>query len=99
MSFMARTNRADLDVDDPLKWWVQHQSDYPILAKMSFDLFSCLSMSAECERVFSQTGKVITDERNCLEPGTVAALECQKHLLRSSLLDRCHGLSDLEIRK
>jgi hypothetical protein len=85
--FMARTNRADLDVDNPLEWWVQHKSDYPILSRMAFDLFSCPAMSAECERVFSQTGKVITDERNRLEPGTVAALECQKHLLRSSLLD------------
>jgi hypothetical protein len=33
-------------------------------------------MSAECERVFSQTKKVITDERNRLDSGTVAAIEC-----------------------
>ncbi|KAF6517514.1 hypothetical protein HZS61_003075 [Fusarium oxysporum f. sp. conglutinans] len=29
--FMARTNKADLDVEDPLEWWVRHASDYPIL--------------------------------------------------------------------
>jgi hypothetical protein len=85
--FMARTNRADLDVDDPLEWWVRHRLDYPILSRMAFDVFSCPAMSSECERVFSQTGKVITDERNRLEPGTVAALQCQKHLLRSGLLE------------
>ncbi|KAJ3454766.1 hypothetical protein MRS44_013366 [Fusarium solani] len=84
--FMARTNKADLDVEDPLEWWVRHASDYPILSKMAFDLFSCPAMSAECERVFSQTKTVITDERNRLSSDTVAAIECQKHLLRSGML-------------
>ncbi|KGQ02551.1 hypothetical protein BBAD15_g12238 [Beauveria bassiana D1-5] len=52
--FMARANRADVEVEDPLEWWVAHAADYPILSKMAFDLFSCPAMSAECERVFSQ---------------------------------------------
>ncbi|KAF6518454.1 hypothetical protein HZS61_002532 [Fusarium oxysporum f. sp. conglutinans] len=84
--FMARANKADVEVEDPLEWWVCHASDYPILSKMAFDLFSCPAMSAECERVFSQTKKVITDERNRLKSDTVAALECQKHLLRTGML-------------
>ncbi|ODA77630.1 hypothetical protein RJ55_07259 [Drechmeria coniospora] len=25
--FMARTNKADLEVEDPLEWWVRHTSD------------------------------------------------------------------------
>lgn len=84
--FMARTNKADLDVEDPLEWWVRHASDYQILSKMAFDLFSCPAMSSECERVFSQAKRVITDERNRLNSGTVAAIECQKHLLRTGML-------------
>lgn len=86
--FMARINKADLDVEDPLEWWVRHASDYPILSKMAFDLFSCPTISAECERVFSQAKKVITDERNRLSSVTVAAIECQKHLLRSAHVSR-----------
>ena len=84
--FMARSNKSDLDVEDPMEWWVRHASDYPVLSKMAFDLFSCPAMSAECERVFSQTKRVITDERNRLNSGTVAAIECQKHLLRTGML-------------
>ncbi|KAJ6438013.1 ATP-dependent DNA helicase pfh1 [Purpureocillium lavendulum] len=84
--FMARTTKADLEVEDPLEWWVCHASDYPVLSRMAFDLFSCPAMSAECERVFSGTKRVITDERNRLSSDTVAAIECQKHLLRSGLL-------------
>jgi hypothetical protein len=88
--FMARTNKADLDVEDTLEWWVRHASDYPILSRMAFDLFSCPAMSAECERVFSQTKKVITDERNRLSSDTVAAIECQKHLLRTGMLTQVY---------
>ncbi|PNP38143.1 hypothetical protein TGAMA5MH_09947 [Trichoderma gamsii] len=84
--FMARANRADAEVEDPLERWVAHAADYPILSKMAFDLFSCPAMSAECERVFSQIKKVITDERNRLQSDTVAAIECQKHLLRTCTL-------------
>lgn len=84
--FMARSNKADLGVEDPLDWWVRHASDYPVLSKMAFDLLSCPAMSSECERVFSQTKKVITDERNRLNSDTVAAIECQKHLLRTGML-------------
>ncbi|EXU94633.1 hAT family dimerization domain protein, partial [Metarhizium robertsii] len=84
--FMARANRADVEVEDPLEWWVAHAADYPILSKMAFDLFSCPAMSAECERVFSQAKKVVTDERNRLQSDIVAAIECQKHLLRTCML-------------
>ncbi|KJZ68356.1 hypothetical protein HIM_12251 [Hirsutella minnesotensis 3608] len=84
--FMVRNNKADSEVEDPLQWWICHAADYPVLSQMAFDLFTCPAMSAECERVFSQTKKVITDERNRLSSNTVAAIECQKHLLRSGML-------------
>lgn len=65
-----RDGLVDLDEigDEPLQWWIE-QSDnlrnpYPTLTKMAFDLFSIPAMSAECERVFSQAAKVVTDERN-----------------------------------
>ena len=83
---MARTTAADLEVEDPLGWWIRHRADYPVLSKMAIDYFSCLAMSSECERIFSQAKRVITDERNRLNSDTVAAIECQKHLLRSGFL-------------
>ena len=80
-------DKADDKVKDRLQWWIDHEADYPTLAKMAFDFFSIPAMSSECERVFSQSKKTITDERNRLGTNTVAAIECQKHLLRSGLLD------------
>jgi hypothetical protein len=69
-----------------LQWWRKHATDYPIISKMAFDLFSIPAMSAECERVFSQAKKLITDERNRLGHDTVQADLCQKHWLNSGLI-------------
>jgi hypothetical protein len=73
-------------VPDPLSWWREHATIYPILAKMAFDLFSIPAMSSECERVFSQAKKLITDERNRLSPATIEADECQKNWLSQGLV-------------
>jgi len=53
---------------------------------MGIDHFSYPAMSSECERVFSDTQRVITDELNHLNSNTVAAIECQKYLLSSCSL-------------
>lgn len=76
----------DLDVANPLEWWNQHQLEYPVLYRMALDLFSIPGMSAECERVFSQTKKMITDERNRLAPEVVEADQLQKHWLLRELV-------------
>lgn len=76
----------DLDVASPLEWWSRHQLEYPVLYRMALDLFSIPGMSAECERVFSQTKKMITDERNRLSPETVEADQLQKQWLMRGLV-------------
>ena len=64
-----------------------HQTDYPILARMAFDIFSIPAMSSEVERVFSAAKKLITDERNCLGAEAVEACETQRHWLKALLVD------------
>ena len=64
---------------DPLNWWLTTgRVLYPILAKIALDLFSIPAMSSACERAFSQTKKVVTDERNKLAADTIEADQCQK---------------------
>ena len=53
---------------------------------MALDLFSIPGMSAECERVFSQAKKMITDERNRLAPEVVEADQLQKQWLLRGLV-------------
>ena len=74
-------------IKDPLEWWKTHQTDYPILARMAFDIFSIPAMSSEVERVFSAAKKLITDERNCLGAEAVEACETQRYWLKLDLVD------------
>ncbi|KIX05612.1 uncharacterized protein Z518_03584 [Rhinocladiella mackenziei CBS 650.93] len=74
-----------LKVKDPLVWWNQHKSDYPLLARMAFDLFSISAISAEVERIFSSTGNLVTDDRNQLGEEVLEATECQKHWIAGNL--------------
>lgn len=77
-------------VDDPLKWWIKRSNDprnpYPILTRMAMDLFTIPAMSAECERVFSETKRLITDDRNRLSPKVIEAAQCQKNWLDGGLI-------------
>jgi hypothetical protein len=45
------------------------------MAQMAFDLLSIPAMSAECERVFSQTKLLITDQRNRLSDDSIEAVK------------------------
>ena len=75
-------------MDNPLDWWRQRgESRYPTLAKMAYDLFSIPAMSAECERVFSNSRKMITDERYSLKVDIIEADQCLKSWLKQQLVD------------
>jgi hAT family C-terminal dimerisation region len=79
-------DQKDKLIDNPLAWWNREAWKYPILSKMAYDLFSIPGMS-ECERVFSQAKKLVTDERNRFGPATIEADECLKNWINSGLLE------------
>ena len=89
-------------VKDPLEWWhTEDKKQYPTLYRIALDFLSIPATSCECERVFSQAKKLITDERNCLKADSIEACELQKNWLlneavTSPLLDL---IARLERRK
>jgi hypothetical protein len=66
-------------VPDPLTWWRSNAGHYLVLAKMAFDIFSIPAMSSVYDRVFSQSKRLITEERNRLGAATIEADVCQKN--------------------
>ena len=74
----VKLTMQDVTIKNPLQWWWNHRSEFPILSKMAFDILSIPSMSAELERCFSQAKNLITDERNQLGEASVTAFECLK---------------------
>ena len=79
--------------DDIIGWWRDHQTTYPKLAQMAFDLIAVPAMSAECERVFSQAKLTVSHQRNRLVETTVDAIQCLKNWLRSRALSLLRGPS------
>lgn len=77
-------------VNNPLLFWIGKSKDstnlYPLLTKLALDIYSIPAMSAECERVFSQAKRVITDDRNRLSATTIEAIQCQKNWLSQHLV-------------
>jgi hAT family C-terminal dimerisation region len=69
---------------NPIAWWSEKRTEFPILAQLALNLLSIPAMAAEDERVFSSTGKLITADRNQLDEDTIEAVECLRHWYRAS---------------
>ena len=66
---------ADADTD-VLKWWEQHASMYPRLARTAQDYLSIPATSVPAERVFSGGSDLITKKRGSLNEDVVQACVC-----------------------
>jgi hypothetical protein len=55
------------------------ETDFPTLRLWAFDTLAIPAMSAEYERIFSSTEKLITPERNRLHEQIIEASECLKN--------------------
>jgi hypothetical protein len=69
-----------IKVKDVRRWWLEdtQQTLYPSLSKMALDLLSIPAMSAEPERLFSDTKITLQDRRNRLRIDIIEAIECIK---------------------
>ena len=61
-TYLRSFNCRLLSIKDPLMWWKEHQTDFPILARMAFDIFLIPAISSEVERVFLAAKRLIIDE-------------------------------------
>ena len=52
--------------EDPITFWVENESSYPLLSAVAIDLLSIPASSAPVERVFSIAGESTTGKRNRL---------------------------------
>jgi hypothetical protein len=70
------------------QWWDNHKVQYPTLSQMAFDLLSIPAMSAECERVFSGAGVLLTSRKKSMKEDTIEAVECLRTWWIQELI--CH---------
>jgi hypothetical protein len=72
--------------ESAIDYWKTVEPRWPNLTRFALDALSIPAMSAECERCFSSSGNMITDNRNSLNPESIEAGECQRHWLMRKLV-------------
>ena len=76
---------TDWKAENLFRWWMQ--CDYPGLRTWAFDTLSVPAMSTELERIFSQSKRSITVDRNRLTATAFEELQCMKHWLDQGLYE------------
>ncbi|TXB97483.1 hypothetical protein FocTR4_00012007 [Fusarium oxysporum f. sp. cubense] len=77
---------ANASVTDPYEYWHIRRLKSPRLSRMALDLLTVPPMSAECERLFSTTGRMVTKSRNRLDASTIGLCQTLRSWMRAGLI-------------
>ena len=70
---------------NPLLWWQDHQSEYPILSLIVKDYLIIQATSVPSEQAFSVAGNTMTQTRNRLDPEKARTILCLKSWIENEL--------------
>ena len=92
-NYADSTPSEDTKTFNPIQWWagMAGPDDFLTLSQYALDTLCCPAMSAECERVFSSTKRLITPDRNALAEDIIEAYECLKAWWKNSLIEQQEG--------
>lgn len=71
---------------DPFAYWHERRFKYPALSRMALDYLTIQPMSAECERLFSATRRMMTPQRLSLDAVIVGICQCLRSWHRSGFI-------------
>lgn len=71
---------------DPVEYWHLKRFEYPKLSRMALDVMTVPAMSAECERLFSAAGLMVTPLRNRMDAGTIGLIQTLRSWLRAGII-------------
>ena len=75
IGFLDTAMEPALAIDEnPLKWWARNAHKYPLIANVARNVLAVPASSGPSERVFSQSGLVMTQRRNRLKPERLETL-------------------------
>jgi hAT family C-terminal dimerisation region len=82
-----------------IPWILGIENMWPGIKQQALDLLSIPAMSAELERVFSQTKLTVTPTRNRLSPDTIEVLELLRHWWVNNIITQERGGGGRQHRK
>jgi hypothetical protein len=77
---------TDTEVETPLEYWCTKKYEYPRLAQMAVEILPIPAMSAECERVFSSGGLIVTPLQSQPEASTTGLAQPLQSWLKVSVI-------------
>jgi hypothetical protein len=86
-AWIQSPQETDVSIQDPIQYWHDLRFKYPRLSRMALDFLTIQPMSAECERLFSESGLMVTPQRNRLEAHTVGMSQAVRSWLRAGVID------------
>ncbi|KAG7410120.1 putative AC9 transposase [Fusarium oxysporum f. sp. raphani] len=78
---------TDTDIRDPIAYWQDNRAQYPRLSRMALDFLTIQPMSAECERLFSAAGRLVTPLRSRLEVDIIGMCLVLRSWLQAKIID------------
>jgi hypothetical protein len=72
---------------DIVKWWQNHASLFPTLARIALDILPCQASSVPCERLFSTSKQTADLRRSSLGAKRFEELQVMKFAWRTKILD------------
>ncbi|KAF1732560.1 putative AC transposase [Beauveria bassiana] len=78
---------GDGDVRDPLSYWRERRRRWPRLSRMALNFLTIQAMSAECERLFSAAGRMVTPLRSRLDADMIGMRQVLRSWLRAGVID------------
>ena len=76
------------EIFDICGWWKAHESQWPSLARMAFDMIAIPAMSSECERLFSSAKLLLSDRRARMKEDIIEASECLRYWYAAKRFDQ-----------
>ncbi|KAF6517513.1 hypothetical protein HZS61_003074 [Fusarium oxysporum f. sp. conglutinans] len=78
---------TDTDIRDPIAYWQDNRAQYPRLSRMALDFLTIQPMSAECERLFSAAGRLVTPLRSRLEVDIIGMCLVLRSWIQAKIID------------
>jgi hypothetical protein len=85
-AWQAQPEYGDDEVRDPIASWHENRFKYPRLSRMALDFLTIQAMSAECERMFSAAGRMVTPIRASLDAQVIGICQVVRSWLRAGIV-------------
>lgn len=79
--------RALQEDGDPIAWWQDHRSTFPLLLDLAVRVLCVPALSATSERLFSEAGLTLTENRARLKGFNIPQRVTLRGLIASGVLD------------